>query len=187
MVEVEIVHGKAEGPDVGPVVADVDGALEADGTTDEGDAAHGRDRGTGGVVVRRRDDGGVRWVLGIVAGVALTWLVMLVALALARPEGTTLADAARLLPDLVGLVQRLARDPEVPRGARVTLWLLAGYLVFPVDLVPDFLPVIGYADDAIVVAVALRRVVRVAGPAALERHWRGSDGGMAIVRRLAGI
>jgi uncharacterized membrane protein YkvA (DUF1232 family) len=129
----------------------------------------------------------VRWVLGVGAGLALTWLALLAALAVARPEGTTLADAARLLPDLVGLVRRLARDPEVPRGARVTLWLLAAYLVFPLDLVPDFLPVIGYADDAIVVAVALRRVVRVAGPAALERHWRGSDAGMAVVRRLAGI
>ncbi|HUP85222.1 MAG TPA: YkvA family protein [Acidimicrobiales bacterium] len=128
----------------------------------------------------------MRWVLGVGAGLALTWLALIVGLALARPEGTTLADAARLLPDLVGLVQRLARDPEVPRGARVTLWLLAGYLVFPVDLVPDFLPVIGYADDAIVVAIALRRVVRVAGLPALERHWRGTPAGMAIVRRLAG-
>lgn len=112
---------------------------------------------------------------------------MLVALAVARPAGATLGDAARLVPDLVGLVRRLAGDGSLPRSTRITLGLLVGYLVFPIDLVPDFLPVIGYADDAIVIALALRRVVRVAGVEAVERHWRGSDAGLAVVRRLAGL
>jgi len=53
--------------------------------------------------------------------------------------------------------------------------------------VPDFIPVLGYADDAIVVALALRRVVRAAGPGALERHWTGTPAGLVIVRRLAGL
>ena len=70
---------------------------------------------------------------------------------------------------------------------RLTLWVLAGYLLVPIDLVPDFLPVIGYADDAIVVAVALRRVVRAAGRDAVERHWRGDAAGLDVVRRLAGL
>ena len=129
----------------------------------------------------------MRLLVGLGAGLLVAWLALLVGLALARPEGATLGDAARLLPDLIGLVRRLAGDPTLPRSSRVVLGLLVGYLAFPIDLVPDFLPVIGYADDAIVVALALRRVVRVAGAGAVERHWRGSDAGLAIVRRLAGL
>lgn len=129
----------------------------------------------------------MRVLFGVALGLALAWVLLVATLALLRPDGATLADAARLLPDLVRLVRRLARDPEVPRRARVTLWLLAGYLVVPVDLIPDFVPVLGYADDAIVVALALRRVVRTAGPAAISRHWDGSEAGLAVVRRLAGL
>lgn len=57
----------------------------------------------------------------------------------------------------------------------------------PIDLVPDFVPVLGYADDAIVAAVALRRVVRIAGVDAIDRQWTGSAAGRAVVRRLAGL
>lgn len=129
----------------------------------------------------------MRVALGLGAGLLVTWLAVLGALAVARPEGATLADALRLLPDLVGLVRRLAGDGTLPRSTRITLGLLVAYLVLPIDVVPDFIPVLGYADDAVVVALALRRVVRVAGAEAVERHWQGSDAGLAVVRRLAGI
>ena len=129
----------------------------------------------------------MRVALGLGAGLLVTWLAVLGALAVARPEGATLADALRLLPDLVGLVRRLAGDGTLPRSTRITLGLLVAYLVLPIDVVPDFIPVLGYADDAVVVALALRRVVRVAGAEAMERHWQGSDAGLAVVRRLAGI
>lgn len=55
------------------------------------------------------------------------------------------------------------------------------------DLVPDFVPVIGYADDAVVVALALRSVVRAAGPEALDRHWTGTEQGLLAIKRLAGV
>jgi uncharacterized membrane protein YkvA (DUF1232 family) len=128
----------------------------------------------------------VRVVLAVAGGLLLAWLVLLVGLAVARPRGSTLSDALRLLPDLVGLLRRLARDPALPRSVRVTLWLLLGYLLVPIDLVPDFIPVLGYADDAIVVALALRRVVRVAGSEAVDRHWQGSPAGLELVHRMAG-
>jgi uncharacterized membrane protein YkvA (DUF1232 family) len=67
------------------------------------------------------------------------------------------------------------------------LWLLLGYLLLPVDLVPDVLPVVGYADDAVLVAWVLRSVVRNAGDAALAQHWPGTATGLAVVRRLAGL
>jgi len=69
----------------------------------------------------------------------------------------------------------------------VRLVLLLGYLASPVDLVPDFIPVIGYADDAVIVALVLRSVTRRAGPEALARHWPGSPEGLALIGRLAGL
>jgi len=127
------------------------------------------------------------WVVAVVGGVLLLWLALLAALWLARPDEIRVRDAVRLLPDLVRLLRRLAADGSLPRGVRVRLWLLLGYLLMPIDLVPDFIPVIGYADDAVVVALALRSVTRRAGPEALDRHWPGSPEGLAAVRRLAGL
>jgi uncharacterized membrane protein YkvA (DUF1232 family) len=75
----------------------------------------------------------------------------------------------------------------MPRGVRLPLWLLLAYLASPVDVIPDFVPVAGYADDAIVVALALRGVVRGAGSEPLDRHWSGSASGLAVVRRLTGL
>ncbi|MFG1945667.1 YkvA family protein [Nonomuraea sp. NPDC048826] len=132
-------------------------------------------------------DGRLAVAAAVAGGIALLWLLALAALAVARPRGNLLTEAVRLLPDLLRLIPRLARDPGLPRGVRVRLWLLLGYLALPVDLVPDFVPVLGYADDAIVVALVLRAVVRAAGPGALERHWPGTPDGLAAVRRLSGL
>lgn len=132
------------------------------------------------------------WQIAVagVGGLLLLWSALVLALYLAgrrQQDRATLRDALRLLPDVVRLLRGLAGDPTLPRGVRIRLVLLAGYLVLPLDLVPDFIPVIGYADDAIVVALALRSVVRVAGPAALERHWPGTPEGLRVLQRLAGI
>ena len=124
--------------------------------------------------------------MGLAGGLLLLWVGLLVALWVGRPDELRVRDAMRLLPDVVGLLRRLATDPALPRAAKVRLWLLLGYLALPFDLVPDFIPVIGYADDVVVVALALRSVVRHAGPGALERHWRGTPEGLIAVCRLAG-
>jgi uncharacterized membrane protein YkvA (DUF1232 family) len=129
------------------------------------------------------------WVelLAIIAGsLVLLWLVMLALLWRAKPDEVTLRDAVRLVPDLLRLLKRLAGDKTLPRGVRVRLWLLLGYLAVPIDLVPDFIPVLGYADDVVVVAIVLRSVVRAAGPEALERHWPGTPEGLRVIRTLCG-
>ncbi len=126
-------------------------------------------------------------VAGVVGGLVLVWLALIITLWLARPDQITLRDCLRLLPDLLRLLRRIATDPAVPRGVRARLWLLLAYLALPIDLIPDFIPVIGYADDAILVAITLRSVVRHAGPATLERHWPGTPDGLDAVRRLAHI
>lgn len=126
-------------------------------------------------------------LVSVGAALVLLWVV-LVAFLLRSGRGLgELAEAARLLPDLLRLVSRLARDDSLPRGVRVRLWLLLGYLASPLDLIPDFIPVVGYADDAVIVAIALRSVVRRAGPEPLERHWPGTSRGLSVVRRLAGL
>ncbi|WP_116453051.1 DUF1232 domain-containing protein [Blastococcus litoris] len=126
-------------------------------------------------------------LLAVVGGLLLVWAAGLALLWRARPEDLTVREALRLLPDLVRLVRRLAADPSLPRGVRIRLWLLLAYLLSPVDLVPDVVPVLGYADDVVVVALALRSVVRRAGSDALAAAWPGGPAGLAVVLRLAGL
>ena len=123
-------------------------------------------------------------VLGVLAGLVLLWLGLVVALWLSKPDEARLKDLLRLLPDVLRLTGRLARDGSLPRGVRVRLWFLLGYLALPIDLVPDFVPILGYADDAVVVALVLRSVVRRAGPDALERHWPGTPAGLTALLGL---
>jgi uncharacterized membrane protein YkvA (DUF1232 family) len=126
----------------------------------------------------------------VVLGLVLVYAVLLGALwAYARrhPETVSLRDALRLLPDLLRLLRRLVADASLPRGVRVRVALLVAYLAVPFDLVPDVVPVIGYADDAVVVALVLRSVVNRSGVDALHRHWPGTPEGLAVVLRLAGL
>ena len=88
---------------------------------------------------------------------------------------------------MLRLVRRLAADRTLPRGIRVRLVLLLVYLASPIDLIPDVIPVIGYADDAVIVALVVRSVTRRAGPQSLARHWPGTPAGLAAVSRLAGL
>ncbi|HET8657772.1 MAG TPA: YkvA family protein [Micromonosporaceae bacterium] len=131
----------------------------------------------------------VEAALGLLAATAVTWLALALALLAAgrRLDRAALRAALRLLPDVVRLASRLAADPTLPRGVRLRVALLAGYLALPIDLVPDFVPVLGYADDAVVAALALRGVARRAGLAALRRHWPGTEDGFAALCRLCGL
>ncbi|HEX4906923.1 MAG TPA: DUF1232 domain-containing protein [Acidimicrobiales bacterium] len=129
----------------------------------------------------------MRVVVGAVIALAFTWVLFLLALALLRPRGMSLREAQQLVPDTVRMLRDIARDPDVPAGARRRLGLLVAYLALPFDVVPDFIPVLGYADDVIVIAVVLRSVVRAAGDEILQRHWSGTGEGLALVRRLAGV
>jgi uncharacterized membrane protein YkvA (DUF1232 family) len=131
-----------------------------------------------------------RLLLGAATGLVLVYAVLLTLLwryARAHPETVRLRDALRLLPDVLRLLRRLLADRALPSGVRVRVGLLVAYLAVPFDLVPDVVPVIGYADDAVVVALVLRSVVRRAGADALRRHWPGTPEGLAVVLRLAGV
>jgi uncharacterized membrane protein YkvA (DUF1232 family) len=128
-------------------------------------------------------------VLSVALGLLLIWLVLAVILLIVgRRYGTpSLREILRLLPDVLRLIKRLAGDKNLPRGVRVRLWLLLAYLAIPIDLIPDFVPLIGYADDAIVVALALRSVARHAGTEAIATHWPGTDIGLRTVTHAVGL
>ncbi|WIV58047.1 YkvA family protein [Amycolatopsis nalaikhensis] len=126
-------------------------------------------------------------LIGVAAALVLAWLALVVALLVIRPRGSLLREALRLLPDVLRLIRRLAADKDLPRGVRIRLGLLLAYLALPIDLIPDFIPVLGYADDAIVVTAVLRGVVRRAGLEAVRAHWPGTPDGFTAVTRLTGL
>jgi uncharacterized membrane protein YkvA (DUF1232 family) len=126
-------------------------------------------------------------LIGAGTAVLLAWVALVVALVLARPRGALLTEALRLLPDILRLIRRLAADPDLPRGVRIRLGALLAYLALPIDLIPDFIPVLGYADDAIIVTAVLRSVARRAGASAVRAHWPGTDDGFTALARLTGL
>ncbi|MFF5988255.1 YkvA family protein [Prauserella flavalba] len=125
--------------------------------------------------------------ISIVAALVLAWLALGTTLLILRPRGGLLREAVRVLPDVLRLVRRLAADRTLPRGVRIRLGLLLAYLAIPIDLVPDFIPVLGYADDAIIVTAVLRSMVRRAGLDPIRAHWPGTDDGFAALIRLLGL
>jgi uncharacterized membrane protein YkvA (DUF1232 family) len=112
------------------------------------------------------------------------YAAFVVALVLAGRRGDARA-LATFIPDCIVLVTRLSRDPRVPRRRKLLLLALVGYLALPVDLVPDFIPVAGQLDDAIIVALVLRSLVRAGGEEVIRELWPGPDESLALILRLA--
>lgn len=123
-------------------------------------------------------------LLSVLGGIALLWGALIVALIVHYRRADRSIDwreMARLAPDAVRLIKRLAFDRAVPRPTRWWLGGLLVYLLLPIDLVPDFIPVLGYLDDAILVAIGLRFAITHAGMDALERNWPGTSDGLAAL------
>lgn len=91
---------------------------------------------------------------------------------------------ATFIPDCVVLVSRLAREPRVPRRRKLLLFLVVAYLLLPIDLVPDFIPVAGQLDDAIIVAVVLRRFLRAGGEPLVGELWPGPERSLGLILSL---
>jgi uncharacterized membrane protein YkvA (DUF1232 family) len=122
--------------------------------------------------------------LPIIAAGALT-IYLLTVLALLRAGRRTDARAlAGFVPDCIVLFKRLLVDPRLPWWRKALLAPLTAYLVTPIDLVPDFIPVAGQLDDAIIVSLVLRSVLRGSGEL-LREHWPGPESSLAIFGRLA--
>ena len=126
----------------------------------------------------------VWWIaVGFVAVVVLyAGFVAALALAGRRSDARALAG---FIPDCVVFFGRLTRDPRVPRRHRVLLALLIGYLALPFDLIPDFIPVAGQLDDAIIVMLVLRTLLRSGGAELIDDHWPGPPRSRDLMLRLA--
>lgn len=124
--------------------------------------------------------------LGLAACLLAVWTMLIATLMIARPRGLNLGEAFQLLPATLVLLHGLARDPEVSTRTRVLLAAALAYLAMPFDLVPDFIPVVGQADDIIVVILILRSALRDATPEAFQRHWQGSADGLRALLSLIG-
>jgi uncharacterized membrane protein YkvA (DUF1232 family) len=96
------------------------------------------------------------------------------------------AEAALLLPNIAKLVGRLLLDPRVPRRAKITLGIAAVYAASPIDLIPDFVPVLGWADDVLIIMFAIDSLIDRAGPDLVIEHWDGPGDILAVVREVIG-
>lgn len=124
------------------------------------------------------------WLLISFAALVAVWAgFVLWLLAAGRREDAR--AVATFIPDCIVLVTRLARDPRVPRRRKLLLLGLAGYLALPFDLVPDFIPVAGQLDDAIIVALVLRHFVKAGGDPLIRELWPGPQTSLELILRLA--
>ena len=125
------------------------------------------------------------WFLVGLAVLVVVYAAFVVALVVVGRRSQARA-LATFIPDCIVLVSRLARDGRVPRRRKLLLLLLVGYLALPFDLVPDFIPVAGQLDDAIIVALVLRSFIRSGGQGLIRELWPGPDESLALILRLAG-
>jgi len=123
----------------------------------------------------------------IVVGITLAvWAIAIVMLYVAGRRMTA-AKLARAIPDVLALFRGLLADPRTPLTSKIVVGLGFLYLVNPIDLIPEFVPVIGPLDDVIVTALMLRHLVKRAGRETVIEHWRGDPSTLATVFRLAGL
>ena len=126
------------------------------------------------------------WPWGVLMLVVGLYVVSIAALIAAgrREDARALAG---FIPDCLVMVSRLARDGRISRPRRALLFLVLGYLALPIDLVPDFLPGIGQLDDAVILGLALRVVVRGGGTKLVRQAWPGPEASLTLVLRAAGL
>ncbi|MCY7417318.1 MAG: DUF1232 domain-containing protein [Chloroflexi bacterium] len=123
---------------------------------------------------------------GIVIGVVAVWALLLVLFWVFRPRGVPAREIVRIVPDVVRLIRDLVTDRTTPIDVRVVLVGLLVWIVSPIDLIPEFLPVLGPLDDGVVAIVAMRFTRRRLGTERLRAQWRGTADGLAMLERLIG-
>jgi len=125
-----------------------------------------------------------QWALVGAGAVLVAYALAVIALIVVGRRGDARALAG-FIPDCIVLVKRLLGDPRGPRRRKLLLGLLVAYLALPIDLVPDFIPIAGQLDDAIIVALVLRAILRSGGDELLRQHWPGPQRSLNVIRTLA--
>jgi len=128
----------------------------------------------------------MRWlVIGVLAVIAMWLIAVLVLIWMGRK--TIAKELVALLPNLLRLFRGLIGDPRVPRGSKALLVVGAVWLASPIDLIPEFVPVVGPIDDAVVASLVLRHLVKRAGPDVVREHWQGDPRTIGLILRAAGV
>ena len=125
-------------------------------------------------------------LLEIVLGVIVLWVVVLAIFWAVRPKGVPASSLVRLVPDVLRLLRSVIGDRSVPLDVRLVLVGLVAWIVSPIDLIPEFIPVIGPIDDIVVAVAALRYVRRRLGVEELRSRWSGTPEAFDLLTRVIG-
>ena len=128
----------------------------------------------------------IELIIGIVVGVVVLWIALLVLFWFFRPKDVSVRELVALTPDVLRLLRALIGDRTVPLDARVVLVGLIAWILSPIDLIPEFIPVLGPLDDVVVAVVAMRYVRRRVGIDGMRQRWPGSEDGFALLTRVIG-
>ena len=128
----------------------------------------------------------LRTLAGIVVALVALWAVLLVLFWALRPKGVSIREILGVIPDVVRLLRSVIGDRSAPLDVRLVLVGLLAWILSPIDLIPEFIPVLGPLDDVVVAVVAMRYVRRRVGVEDLRRRWSGTDDGFALLLRVIG-
>lgn len=123
---------------------------------------------------------------GIAIALLAVWVALVALLWVFRPRDVRLGELVRIVPDLLRLVRGLIADPTVSLGPRLALVGLLIWLLNPIDLIPEFIPVLGPVDDVIVAVIVLRYVRWRVGLEEVERRWPGTPEGFVLLSGILG-
>jgi uncharacterized membrane protein YkvA (DUF1232 family) len=126
-----------------------------------------------------------QWLLILAVAAVVLYGILVGGVACAGRRGAARALAG-FIPDCIMLFRRLLGDARMSRRHKALLVALLGYLALPFDVVPDFIPVAGQLDDAVMVALTLRAILRGGGPEMIQEHWPGPRSSLSLILRLAG-
>ena len=127
-----------------------------------------------------------RTLVAIVVGLVGLWAILLVLFWALRPKGVSVREILGVIPDVIRLLRSVIRDRSAPLDVRLVLVGLLAWILSPIDLIPEFIPVLGPLDDVVVAVVAMRYVRRRVGVEDLRRRWSGTDDGFALLLRVIG-
>jgi uncharacterized membrane protein YkvA (DUF1232 family) len=125
-------------------------------------------------------------VAGIIVALVLAWAVLIALFWVLRPKGVGLREVVGVVPDVIRLLRSVVGDRASPLDVRLVLLGLLAWILSPIDLIPEFIPVLGPLDDVVVAVIALRYVRRRVGVEDLRRRWTGTDDGFALLVRVIG-
>jgi len=125
-------------------------------------------------------------VVAIVVGLFVLWALLLMLFWALRPKGVPLRVLLGLVPDVVRLLRSVVADRSAPLDVRLVLIGLLAWILSPIDLIPEFIPVLGPLDDVVVAVVAMRYVRRRVGVEDLRQRWSGTPEGFALLLRIIG-